>query len=47
MVKECGNDEHLFSLLADADSPSNFLLETHAVFVGLEEDMVSRTTRFW
>ena len=46
MVKERGNDAHLFSPLADADSLANFFLKLQrwpqAVFAGLEEDKVKQ-----
>ena len=46
MTEERDNDENLFSPLADADSPANFLLQLQpwfqAVFAGLEEDKVKQ-----
>ena len=46
MVKERGNDEHLFSPLADADSLANFFLKLQrwpqAVFARFEEDKVKQ-----
>ena len=46
MEKERGNHEYLFSQLADADNPANFLLKLQpwlqAVFAGLEEENVNQ-----